>query len=270
MHDPDDLARQLAASESELARYRQAEQAVREKQRHEALKRAERRRVRMLAIPLASSIITPILITILLVLEMCGCAPRTSHVSALPPTTMTITVGQLIKGDSSFCSVWKVDEDLVATAGHCCTPGATYEIDNAAIVEGTDIDVLVDDDVADICILRAYMIGPPLELAPRDPPIGAIVMTAGFPRGYYLRSMGLWSGRASWTDNGVRKAAVVSSTYSQPGASGSPLLDDQGRVVGLVSACALEPDKHTLEGVNIAAPVEKIRAAIRAARKAHS
>lgn len=259
---------QLEAMRAELSRYRQAELHAQHKAKQEAIARAERSRRRALAIPLVSSIITPIMLAILLALQMCGCA-RTAP--AFPPTTMAIPIGKLLRTTSEgfgFCTVWKVDDNLVATAGHCCAEGTTYQITGASTVPGAELSVLVDDDENDVCILRGSMLGEPLQLAARDPQLGAIVMTAGYPRGVYLRSMGLWSGRISWQNKAGRtESGSVTSTYSQPGASGSPVLDQDGRVVGLINACGMEPDGvHSLELISIATPVEKIRDAIRKAR----
>lgn len=261
---------QLEAMRAELDRYRSKELAEQQRRRAEALARVERARRRMLLIPVVSSVITPLLMVLMIALQVCGCSRAAPLAPEIPPTTMLVTVGQLVRSDGGTCSVWKADEDLVVTAGHCCAEDLTYEIRRAAVVPGAELEVLVDDDKADVCVLRGYMIGPPLELAPRDPDIGSLVFSAGFPRGYYIRSMGLWTGRVSWTDPETKEVetGAVNSTYSQPGVSGAPLIGQDGRVVGVVQSCGLEPDKqHILENVNIATPIEKVRNALRKARR---
>ncbi len=176
-----------------------------------------------------------------------------SQVSPLPPTLMPVSVAKLDTG-GGFCTAWKVGKTLVATAGHCCDEDSQFKLEGANSVPGSELKVLIDNDETDVCVLRGQMRGPVLALALVDPPIGAFVFTAGYPRGRFLMSMGLWSGR--------HEESSISSTVSNPGASGSPVMDDQGNVVALLNAYVPGMDSLT-----ISTSLEDLRNAVNAARK---
>lgn len=142
-------------------------------------------------------------------------------------------------GGDGHCTAWKIGDGLLATAGHCCEDGYTYSLRG----DGTSLKdepptVLVDDDVHDVCVLAGTLRGRAIELADEVPDIGAPVWTAGYPRGYYLISSGYWSGSGNESD---RSSVVVA-----PGASGSPILNEDGRAVGTLVAYVPTTDNIAL------------------------
>lgn len=192
----------------------------------------------------------------LLVLAACGsCAPR--HVPDQLPTLARPSIGRLVVLDSAGevrtrCTVWKLDDRLAITAGHCCMEDHHYTIQEAG-VPGDQITVLHDNDKMDICVMRARMVGAPAPLAPNDPPIGARVWSAGFPHGHFMIGDGYWSGR---NDEGRGSFSIDGSG----GFSGGPVMDSSGRVVSVLIEGYL--GRSTTFGV----PLEQIRIAISAAR----
>lgn len=252
----------------ELETYRRQARERQQRRWDDEVRRARRAARRRKALAFVWALLTPIGIATLLVIQMCGCHLPPAPV--LPPTTQRISIAKLYKPSGSFCTAWKVDDDMIATAGHCCDPETIEYRLEGPYATGSDITVLVDDDVRDICILKAELSGPALKLGARDPELGAFVFTAGYPRGYYLVSLGLWSGRAEWLIKGKTEIGTLASTVSQPGASGSPVMDSSGRVVGLINACPVITDNGTtttMETVSIMSPIEFLRADIRAARR---
>jgi hypothetical protein len=160
------------------------------------------------------------------------------------------------------CTAWKVADDLVVTAGHCCTKGKTYILQGPYAVPGTEAHVLVDlkeddDDgiwTHDICVMRGRLRGKAIKLAKQDPPIGAHIWTLGYPHGTFLISEGIWSGRNE-------EGAGVCSSVARGGASGSPILDANSNAVGVLVATWTDADNITL-----VASLERLRMAVRKAR----
>jgi S1-C subfamily serine protease len=93
---------------------------------------------------------------------------------------------------------------------------------------------------------------PPVELAPRDPQPGDRVLLAGYPGGTFTLTDGRVEG--AFVDNG--HTVVRFSPEPEGGQSGSPLLDDSGRLVGLAFA-----DEAT-GGQGLAIPVSTVRAVL--------
>lgn len=182
-------------------------------------------------------------------------------VGDFPKTTSDVAVAKLIIIDSDgdrdgTCTVWKVAEGLLATAGHCCEKDKHYMIDGLRGVPGHDIRVLVDDDKRDICILNGRMIGRPIRLAKQDPAIGERVWVSGFPRGYFMMTDGYWSGRDETDD----ELAATYSIEGIPGYSGSPVMNTNSEVVSILTHGYLG------SGVTFGPNLDYIRNAIRKAR----
>lgn len=149
-----------------------------------------------------------------------------------------------------FCTAWKIGDGLLATAGHCCDAKYTYTLEGGYAPDHTSSPtILVDDDVHDVCIMRGDLDGDVIALG-TEPEVGAPVWTGGYPAGWFLLSAGTWSGR----DQDGR--GICSSVVTQ-GASGSPILDERGLAVGIVTATVGQIDNLT-----IAATVKHIRTAL--------
>lgn len=137
---------------------------------------------------------------------------------------------------TGHCTVWKADDRLLVTAGHCCDEDYTYGLDEGMSYPGSAATLLVDDDDHDICVLRGQMQGPRIALAGQDPDVGAFVWTAGYPDGVLLISSGYWSGRSQLSDGVWGTASAV----GRHGASGSPMMDADGRAIGVLVAGYLD------------------------------
>lgn len=185
----------------------------------------------------------------------CAAVPKPRGMTWLYRPAVTLLVMKSPDGDGGKCTAWKLDADLIATAGHCCEPDYEYTLvgEDAAPVN------LYDDDLHDVCILRGHMAGAPIALASSDPEVGAPVWTAGYPKGWFLISSGHWAGR-DHDDEGVCSVVVAG------GASGSPVLDSDGRAVGVLVKRAVGMDNLT-----IVSPIEWLEMAhLVASRSSHT
>jgi hypothetical protein len=178
----------------------------------------------------------------------CGARQRPDDVPTMSqPSIVMITAIEDGK-DVAACTAWKLSAKRVATAGHCCTPNRMYLPSGPSAVPGTLFtNVLLDDDVHDVCIIEGELLGDPIPLAHRDPQIGERVWTAGYPARKYMISDGYWSGRDSDLQG-------KTSTLTFGGASGSPLMDSHGRVVGIVSRVWPNTDS-----IGFTVPIEWVR-----------
>ena len=152
------------------------------------------------------------------------------------------------------------DESIVMTAAHLCyayeAPPPQSVMDGMGTIE-TKFDmsiligetliiveeILVLDDKNDICVFSVPMdIGKHMPLSKHSPRYGEEVWTIGAPAGYFPDSAkpitkGIFSGQAErvYPDD----SSIEFFNFSMPtvgGMSGSPILNSNGEVVGLVSA----------------------------------
>lgn len=160
----------------------------------------------------------------------CATIQRTGE----PPTTSDPAVVTLVKvGDNGeeagFCTAWKLDDERMMSAGHCCDEGASYVTRGPHAVLGGTAEVLYDDDKHDVCVLKGKIKGAHISLAEREPQLGEPVWTAGYPKTEFLISAGYWSGRDD--DNQCKASVAVWG-----GASGSPIMNNRGEAVGVLIA----------------------------------
>lgn len=91
-----------------------------------------------------------------------------------------------------------------------------------------------------------------LPLAPTTPERGTQIMAIGHPRGNpWLVSRGIVSGEATYSE-------FKHDAASNPGNSGGPVLDDGGRVVGVIVSGDIDDNGDDLEGLNNAIRVDRI------------
>mgnify|MGYP006280962709 CR=1 FL=1 len=88
--------------------------------------------------------------------------------------------------------------------------------------------VILDDPVSDIAVIEAEpaTAAPPLSIASGDFPVGSTAFAIGSPIGGLVLSRGAVLG--------MRDGLIETDTAVDPGNSGGPLLDEQGRVRGVV------------------------------------
>lgn len=194
---------------------------------------------------------------IVLVSTCSSCAGR--QIPDDVPTMTDVAVAQLVlieQGkEAGFCTAFKVGPERIMTAGHCCEPDAQYITRGPHGVPGNMPTVLYDDDEHDVCVLKGRIAGQAFALANQDPPIGARVWTAGWPKGHFLISDGYWSGRHYDGGDGAGERSVA-STVVCGGASGSAVLDSRSQVVGVI--IELVPGSDNITRI---APLEWLRAA---------
>ena len=116
------------------------------------------------------------------------------------------------------------------------------------------VEVVVEDEASDIAVLRVVgFAAAPLPLAAAAPPVGARVVAVGHPRGYdFTVSDGIVSARRRLDERGPELVQVTAPI--SPGSSGGPLLDVEGRVVGVSTLTLAEG-----QNINFAVPVDVVR-----------
>lgn len=116
------------------------------------------------------------------------------------------------------------------------------------------VEALIEDEPSDVAVLRVVgLAAAPLPLAAASPPVGARVVAVGHPRGYdFTVSDGIVSARRRLDERGPELVQVTAPI--SPGSSGGPLLDVEGRVVGVSSLTLSEG-----QNINFAVPVEVVR-----------
>lgn len=174
----------------------------------------------------------------LIILVACSACGSTMHPM---PTDSDVTVAKQMGPTGDFqCTAWKVGENYVMTAGHCCEEGETYTMEGDHGVPGESYTTLIDDDKHDVCVLYGHLEGSIVRIAKQDPYLGEGVWTEGWPRGVFLISTGYWSGRDSDLEGGI------TSSVSGYGSSGSPVLNGRNEAVGLISRRFREMDNLTI------------------------
>lgn len=126
-----------------------------------------------------------------------------------------------------YGTAWHLSGEYWITADHICED----YIDSATL--GTDPAALVKRGMYlnggdDLCVLRGPAIGPSLPLGP-EPEFGDRLTFIGFPEGHFGAFEGLYSGVDEVTGE-----PMFSTSGGYGGASGSPVLNARGEVVGVL------------------------------------
>lgn len=166
-------------------------------------------------------------------LVACSSCAMQQHPSELPTTSdpavvMLVQVGEDGE-EAGFCTGWKLDDERLMTAGHCCEEDSKFIMRGPHAILGEVATVLYDDDKHDICVLEGKVKGSFIKLADFEPAVGAPVWTAGYPKTEFLISSGYWSGRDD--DNQCKASVAVWG-----GASGSAIMNSKGEAVGVLIA----------------------------------
>lgn len=123
-------------------------------------------------------------------------------------------------------SCWSVASGLFATAAHVPAD------ENELRINGCPADLIYFDPVRDVAILRCRSVVLPALALNTQPVVGIQARARGYTNGggRPVQTQGTVS-CAAWTDGFVGYDGGI-----QPGMSGSPVLDDEGRVLGIVSS----------------------------------
>ena len=164
---------------------------------------------------------------------------------------------------------------VVDAQGHIVT--AAHVVDGATSVtvklaDGTTRKATVSgkDDATDIAVIKIDPAGltlHPLTLGSSGAlPVGAAVAAIGDPFGYARSlSTGIVSGvdRTIQAPNGFTVAhAIQTDAAVNPGNSGGPVLDANGRVVGIVDQIATDGSARQSSGVGFAVPIDLVKSAV--------
>ncbi len=141
---------------------------------------------------------------------------------------------------NAVCSGAFVAEDRIATAYHCVLAGGRVRVQTSDGREG--VARVIDQRVGwDLALLETIDIESSVWLERRTTPLqrGETVYTVGHPYGAREAS-GFLAGTLRWSlsegiVSNVGPKAVQFTTPVNPGNSGGPLFDDDGRLVGVVS-----------------------------------
>ena len=194
----------------------------------------------------------------------CACTPKITYSSSkalknITQSVVKISVDYVVQDKVTLATVQKAyfatgfsiaTTDVVSfvlTNQHVCDmgPNANYTLTLASggKVRATFVR---SDAFADICLLKANGTIPPLKLAKENASQGDRVVTIGGPDGAFpLMVDGLISGYYNMHmkndadedgDFEIHFRAQVMSAPVYPGSSGSPVLDVNGEVIGIVFA----------------------------------
>jgi putative serine protease PepD len=165
-------------------------------------------------------------------------------------------------------SGFEVDEGgTVVTAAHVVDEASSVEV---ILQDGSThkAEVLGIDDASDLAVIRFDPEGAelhPLEIADSsDLNVGASVAAIGAPFEYaWSFSTGIVSGldRTIQAPNGFSVAhAVQTDAAINPGNSGGPLIDSEGKVIGVVDQIATDGSADQSSGVGFAVPSSLVSA----------
>ncbi len=125
--------------------------------------------------------------------------------------------------------------------------------------------VLVDSKLKDLALIyiKQKDVGeyPTLSLSQSQPQQGTKVYAMGHPSGLnFTFTSGIISAfRKTTSDLGASYQLIQTDTAVNPGNSGGPLIDDKGRLIGIMVS---KVSKTGIEGLNFAIPAQEIIASI--------
>jgi len=150
-------------------------------------------------------------------------------------------------------------EGVVATNLHVLDGACAIKVSLNG-VSSSDVDLLLWDEVQDYAVIRVTGVsGKPLKLgSSEDIQEGNIVFALGFPKttniGHNLTiTQGLYSGKIELMPG---SSMLQFSAPISPGSSGGPLLDINGKVIGITTASIPGQDSNDL---NLAVAIDSVR-----------
>lgn len=150
---------------------------------------------------------------------------------------MAVRIRNVGCGSLSTGSGFAIDATTLITNRHVVADSADLQV---ATYDGRDIDVTASSTaaIADLAVVRTAEELPSFpELAEDDPSHGDAVTVVGYPQGGSLTvTRGQVIGATTDPLNANLGEVLVTDAPVEPGSSGSAVLDDGGRVVGVVYA----------------------------------
>jgi putative serine protease PepD len=151
------------------------------------------------------------------------------------------------------------DTGLIVTADHVIAGAKTIRV---TFADGTTTAAAVvtadaKTDIAELLPAKLPSVVVPATLGGAAS-VGAAVVAVGNPLGLTDSvSSGVVSGlnRSADTDTGQRSGLIQFDAAVNPGSSGGPLLDNDGRVIGIVVALADPDGQDAFAGIGFAVPI---------------
>lgn len=133
-----------------------------------------------------------------------------------------------IENEGSHCSGFHIGRGLFITAAHCIEdkPPVVFTAQGRFTTS-----VIINDKNRDIAVLDTEFTGPSLEFAD-IPPIGEQLMVIGFPH-FLPKNLTFEVGYLKAYEFQDDTVFLISTEMAYKGYSGGPLLDEQGKVIGI-------------------------------------
>ncbi len=182
---------------------------------------------------------------------LCCAALATAARAAAPAGLQERLLAATVQLDGGSCSGVLVDgPDLVLTAKHCITSGATHALRFSNGAERTGWVAGVDDDADQALLLLEEPVPlQPLQVAKQPAIAGTVLYFAGNPRNPRFQEAKLdHTGRCPSLPN--IDTSLFTTIEGIPGDSGAPLVDSATHVVGLVhggAQCHIATPSATLQ-----------------------
>jgi S1-C subfamily serine protease len=205
-----------------------------------------------------------------LVTRPSGAVPKVSAKAASPSPAASLTVPRIYQRVAPSVVVVRTGHDL-GTGVIVADNGTILTANHVIASRGTIVVTFADGTTTDATVAAA---DPKLDIAALTPArlpqvvvsaalgggadVGAPVVAIGNPLGLTDSvSAGVISGldRTAATDHGKFSGLIQFDASVNPGSSGGPLLDANGRVIGIVVSLATPDGEDAFAGIGFAVPI---------------
>ena len=170
------------------------------------------------------------LLALLLIVPACGFAPTPSVISKTSESLVRISFdftdadGEEV---SQRCTGFKVGLTWVVTADHCIPP---EDVKADTLVDGRPSRIVRHK--GDLVLLEVPLDSKPiLQVVKTDPPLGTPVTAIGYA---WATSLHVFHRVVA----GYQQGWIIVDGAVAPGMSGGPVIDESGKVVGLIQAAS--------------------------------